>query len=141
MGNSNVIHNYDLTLSRRPELVEGEPGLSGYYRLKQTDFDGEFTYSDIVHTNCHVSEIEIINIFPNPAHDYFSFAICSIENREIYIKVEDVLGRILIRENEIIAKGLNNLKVDVSKLAPATYYFSIESSDGVRCESKQILIK
>lgn len=130
-GNSNQLHTYNVTLNE----------VEGYYRLKQTDFNGEFTYSNIIQTSCQEGAIEIINVFPNPAHNYFSFVVCSIEDREIYIKIEDILGQIIINSTETITKGINNKTVDVSKLAPATYYFSIVTANNKHCENKQILIK
>jgi hypothetical protein len=43
-GNSNVVRNY------RDYDLKPKPGIN-YYRLKQTDFNGDFSYSDIVPVN------------------------------------------------------------------------------------------
>ena len=45
------------------------PGIS-YYRLKQTDFDGTFSYSNIVAVQMPVDD-QTFAVFPNPADDHF----------------------------------------------------------------------
>ena len=59
-GNSNQILRYF--------LVDYKPfkGTS-YYRLKQTDFDGTFTYSDMVSVSFDPEHMPIL-VYPNPVH-------------------------------------------------------------------------
>ncbi len=45
------------------------PGVS-YYRLKQTDYDGTFSYSNVVAVRMPVDD-KAFAVFPNPADDYF----------------------------------------------------------------------
>ncbi|TAE44537.1 MAG: BspA family leucine-rich repeat surface protein, partial [Cytophagales bacterium] len=53
-GNSSVIKNYSLNIQNSDDM---------YYRLKQIDFDGSFSYSNII----FVKGIEnIVNVYPNP---------------------------------------------------------------------------
>lgn len=40
-----------------------------YYRLKQTDYDGKFTYSKIIYVDTHELEKEHVVVYPNPASD------------------------------------------------------------------------
>lgn len=58
IGSSNEITEY--------ETFDPEPynGIS-YYRLKQTDLDGQYTYSNIVSVNMGINQ-RIINLYPNP---------------------------------------------------------------------------
>ena len=46
-----------------------------YYRVKQTDFNGDFEYSEVIAVNADRLSGEglISNVFPNPAGDYTSF--------------------------------------------------------------------
>ena len=61
-GNSQIRNDY--------EFIDYFP-LSGinYYRLKQIDFDGTFTYSDIVSVSMkNNDELLILSVFPNPTN-------------------------------------------------------------------------
>ncbi len=58
-GNSTQVINYSNTDDNSLKGVS-------YYRLKQTDFDGESEYSHIISANCKAKLLKEINIYPNP---------------------------------------------------------------------------
>ncbi len=133
-GNSNTVLNYNTTDTNPLE------GIS-YYRLKQTDYNGDYTYSGIIAISCQENVIEIINIYPNPASDCFNYIIYSKEDKEISVCVTDALGVVVISKKENITKELNHKSLDVSGLAAAPYYLKVETLDGLSKDSKQILVK
>lgn len=59
-GNSTSQINYS-----RNFIEEDESFI--YYRLKQTDTDGESTYSDVVHINCSRKVTNLVSVSPNPS--------------------------------------------------------------------------
>jgi hypothetical protein len=59
-GNSVQTLNYSFV---DPTPIEG----TGYYRLKQTDFDGKYKYSKIISVKCIKIRSEKIIVYPNPA--------------------------------------------------------------------------
>ncbi len=112
-----------------------------YYRLKQVDFDGKANYSDIIYADCPEHSIELINIYPNPASDYFYYSVSSDESRKIIISVIDVLGREVIRKYEYIDEGINEQSLDISNLISGIYFFNVEISDIMSNVSKQFIVK
>jgi len=83
-GNSNILLNY--TAKDNEPL----PGVS-YYRLKQTDFDGKFSYSDIVKVDFEKS-IEV-TIYPNPFSTYAVITINDASpNNDYVLRIYNVLG-------------------------------------------------
>ncbi|WP_242928743.1 LamG-like jellyroll fold domain-containing protein [Pontibacter vulgaris] len=58
-GNSNVAVNYEHV---DPQPVKG----LNYYRLKQTEIDGTFTYSDIVQVRYGIEDSGLVFVYPNP---------------------------------------------------------------------------
>ena len=65
-GNSNSNLNYRfMDYSPHPKVT--------YYRLKQTDYDGQFAYSEIIAVKTNLDEVSIGNLYPNPAREEFSF--------------------------------------------------------------------
>lgn len=72
-GNSNTTKNYSLE-DRKPYYGKS------YYRLKQTDFDGNYTYSRIVKVEIKDERQPVLTLFPNPAKgSKFSFRIVGIK--------------------------------------------------------------
>lgn len=91
-GNSNQILNYS--------HVDGNviSGVS-YYKLKQTDYDGKFEYSDIVSVN--LLSFDEIKIYPNPFDGSVLFLNTNIlQGKNIQLRIIDFNGR------EIISKVL-----------------------------------
>jgi PKD repeat protein len=60
-GNSNSALNY--------AFIDETPLPNTYYRLKQTDFEGKYSYSDVISTNC--ANAISISAFPNPTTGIF----------------------------------------------------------------------
>jgi hypothetical protein len=63
-GNSTSVLYY------QTEDTEPFEGIT-YYRLKQTDYDGAYSYSDIRAVNIHKINFGTFAVFPNPANDHF----------------------------------------------------------------------
>ena len=60
-GNSNEVNNYS-AIDRSPYLGRS------YYRLKQTDYDGKFTYSDVVRVDVEPGALSM-KVYANPVKD------------------------------------------------------------------------
>ncbi len=61
-GNSSIVHNYSATDESPADGIN-------YYRLKQTDFDGAFVYSNTVSVNISTTQpVAQITVYPNPAN-------------------------------------------------------------------------
>lgn len=143
-GNSNILLNYDYA----DQLTSFDAQLlTRYYRLKQVDFNGNFSYSNIIPLNCSDTlncsdnSIEIISIYPNPTDNYFNYDIFSTIDREIIISIISVLGENIICEHKEIKAGINNYTLNFSTIASGVYYFKIETADRINNDCKRILIK
>ncbi len=72
-------------------------GLS-YYRLKQTDFDGNYSYSQIVPVN--FDEGFNVNIFPNPSDGKHGNIILSAKEGEvIHVEIVNMLGQTIYNKS------------------------------------------
>lgn len=76
-----------------------------YYRLKQTDYDGTSTYSDIRSVN-HQKYDPSLKIYPNPSEGKFAIAISGVEHGSYNLQVLDASGRLVYQEE------LKDLKSD-----------------------------
>jgi hypothetical protein len=114
-GNSNGIRNYD--------AVDANPYLGvSYYRLKQTDFNGDFTYSDMVPVNfLGENRVALNSIFADRANGTLNIRCSNPANAEIKIEIFDANGRLLIRSIEGKADKNWNGTIAVSQLSGGSY--------------------
>jgi hypothetical protein len=97
-----------------------------YYRLKITDKDGSFKYSQVVAVNSKQSVK--LDIFPNPVVNSATLSHTkAIENA--VVKIITVDGKNIITQN--IQVGATQSSIDVSKLIKGNYVIVFEN-DGVR---------
>lgn len=119
VGNSTTTTEYS-AIDRNP--VDGH----NYYRLKQFDFDGSMTYSDIIAVTG--SSVPEVKLFPNPANNNI---IISASDFFTNVKVSDARGSVLVnRDYELIQQTI----LDLSTLKNGVYYVSITSENGTSVE-------
>ncbi len=114
-----------------------------YYRLKQTDFNGDYTYSNtisLINTELSTFNFQLSTLFPNPASDDLNYAISSSGDTEATLRVTDVLGRTVIEENIVVAQGLNTNKMDVSEISRGSYILQAITKQGNKLQ-KQFSVK
>jgi hypothetical protein len=104
-----------------------------YYRLKQTDFDGQFKYSKIVPINYKGEVLKEIKIYPNPVINELTI--------ELPGKMETIYFEILSSTGAVIYKGNFKQKttVQTSNFASGTYLIKFSNADTY--EFKQVIKK
>jgi len=110
------------------------------YRLKSVDLDGTVSYSKLISLNrkgCGSEEISF-EIFPNPTYsDDVTIQLNStVESSDVIMVFTDVLGRVLIEESINVQFGINNYKVDIDRLADATYFVGFRGIDAMKDTKK-----
>lgn len=93
--------------------------LSGvtYYRIRQTDFDGQYDYSNVTFVSTAVE----MSLFPNPAISGGPITITAglHQKEELLLTVIDMNGRTLLEENFIFSE--NNSQTVNHRLVPGVY--------------------
>lgn len=102
-----------------------------YYRLKQVDFDGSFSYSEI--RSVEFSATGSL-IFPNPSEG--TITISGIPQNLVSILIYDALGRIVYQYDN--AQELQQLQLDLSFLPSGSYQILFKSDQ--RIESQHLVI-
>ncbi len=87
-----------------------------YYRLKQTDFDGTSTYSDI--RLVYFDELELVSVFPNP----FTERVFLQNLKYDRIFVYDIQGR---QQAVNIIPDKNLVKLEMHNLKPGVYLIRV----------------
>ena len=78
--------------ARSYQTIDPHPykGIS-YYRLKQTDFDGHFSYSNIIAVSIDLAPGRV-NIFPNPTADVITIRFSDFKEKEIQYEIYNLSG-------------------------------------------------
>jgi hypothetical protein len=89
-----------------------------YYRLKQTDFNGSISYSNIL-TVDHMttSEDDDILVFPNPTVDYLTVSCKKFS----HLSIINQFGQPIDLTSIIISKTDNQIKIDVTSITNGIY--------------------
>jgi len=130
-GNSLIKKSYEST--------DGKPytGIS-YYRLKQTDYNGAYSYSGIRTINNNLVE-GTMEVFPNPnSGDFFNISI-SKESSSVLVVLynplgEEVFSKIIISDGQPVL-----IAVDTENKLPAGIYSVIATSDNEIYRRKMII--
>ena len=136
-GSSTEINYYSFTDD--PQLI-GTNQI--YYRLKQVDYDGTFSYSDVVSVSYDVPAEFVLNQnYPNPFNPSTTISYFVPKESFVSIKVYDFLGReITTLVNEIKAPGSYEISFDASNLPSGTYFYTL-SAENYSATKKMIILK
>lgn len=106
-------------------LIDANPykGLS-YYRLKQTDYDGAFEYSNLISVSVAI-DFDDLKFVPNPAESYGVLLFTANSTRHSTVKVYDVSGRVVLLKDIIIEKGNNTITLNLTTFKKGMYFLSI----------------
>ncbi|MES2382312.1 MAG: T9SS type A sorting domain-containing protein, partial [Bacteroidota bacterium] len=98
-----------------------------FYRLKQTDFDGRFTYSKTATIDLgNVGNFDL-SVFPNPNSGTFTIGLSNVMSETIYITIFDLLGNEhFVQEIETI-NGKKNIELS---LPPGFYTLNATTIEG-----------
>lgn len=93
-----------------------------YYRLKQIDLDGHFSYSDV--KTVKINGKSNLLVFPNPAKEYISISTSTVNS----YRVMDGYGKVVATIQNVDSQ----YKFDISNLNSGLYYLqSITNGDTV----------
>lgn len=98
------------------------PGIN-YYRLRITDINGSFTYSNVVAVKNN-SPVLSISIFPNPAVNVLQVQIPSKQNTAGTIIITDANGKTVYLQQVQLKEGNNARAVPVTGLPDGIYLFT-----------------
>lgn len=119
-GNSNTVLYY--------KAIDKTPfsGIS-YYRLKQTDFDGNYAYSAV--RTVDISAGSSVSIGPNPARSNVTLYYPANNTNPISYSVISISGAEVVPLSQVnnIGKGMNTVNIDVSGLAQGLYIVEVIS--------------
>ncbi len=118
-GNSSSEINYS--------MIDKNPNLSqvNYYRLKQVDFNGDYSYSEVRSVSFNKNE-KSISIYPNPVNNILTVNILNT-NQYNTLSITDVNGKNVYQTS--ITNQSN--QVDLSSFTSGVYFVQLIGANGI----------
>lgn len=113
-----------------------------YYRLKQVDNDGGYTYTSTLAVKLETGTTAVaMQVYPNPFTERVSLAFSSTENGLAELTVTNANGQQFLAKRTSLIKGGNILQIDgLSKLQPGLYFVKL-AVNGVVLDYQKIIKK
>jgi hypothetical protein len=115
-GNSNVILYYSM-IDENPYIGQS------YYRLKQTDFNGIYSYSELVPVFISINQMPIFLIYPNPANDIINV----IASPQVEIGIFNIHGQLV----KSLITNEEKTSIDISTFAAGMYFLKMKTENGM----------
>ncbi|TXF82574.1 T9SS type A sorting domain-containing protein [Neolewinella aurantiaca] len=110
-GTTTVSQNYSF-------LPDNPQNGTSYFRLKQVDFDGQFSYSEVVSLDFNGESGRVGAFYPNPSRSGFvNLKYFTPDEDRITVSVFNVAGRLVANYTLSVSGGSNNLSFDFSELS------------------------
>ena len=108
------------------------------YRLKQVDFDGSFSFSDIVTvTREFKNDFMVARMSSVTTTDVFEVTIDALKDGEMNYNVANLKGELMFEDNMLVINGLNELNIDLTDQNEGIYKLNLEM-DG---EQETLVVK
>ncbi len=118
VGTSQQINTYTFF---DPELTSN----GTYYRLKQVDFNGDYSFSNIVYVGSNTSLVKF-KVSPNPVDSKLSLELNESASSGMYsIKLTDVSGKVLWNQDVEKKLAILKLSIDMNDMPRGMYYLSV----------------
>lgn len=97
-----------------------------FYRLKQVDFDGTFSYSEVLIVNKKLdNNLIVVQMTSETTSRLFACMIDAMTEGDAKLQLLDASGKSVWQSNQKMVAGLNNITVDLSAHREGTYKFVV----------------
>jgi len=128
-GNTNQLTNYEFTDYR--DCV----ACVSYYRIKQIDLNGEYTFLPTLLADC---EREGILLYPNPANKKVNISLNLTREDFVQIALLDVTGKTVELAQHKGFEGQNTFVLDIQQIQSGSYLIQVNTSSQSFTENLRI---
>lgn len=129
-GNSNANRSY--------QYLDLKGGAS-FYRIRQVDIDGRFTYTTIKRTDCKAGQFDVV-LYPVPAKDKLTVVIKADRAVRTDLQIIDMSGKTVSRIPTQVNSGNNTINLNVANL-PAGQYILVSSDATLQLNKKFTILR
>lgn len=96
-----------------------------YYRIRQVDQNGTFTYSPVVKVNNAINAMPGA-IYPNPADKAINIRYRQVTTPEsLLCSISDFAGRVVFEQTVMVSPGQSDIRLSVGHLRPQLYRLTV----------------
>ncbi|MEL6987123.1 MAG: T9SS type A sorting domain-containing protein [Bacteroidota bacterium] len=111
-----------------------------YYRLKQIDFNGNYSNSQIVSGIIeNEKSLSLGALMPNPAKSFTQLPISIGSEQNVNITIINMAGQLVQDFTEQMQVGLNQIQLDLTTMAKGNYLIQVRTQNNV--EVKRLVIE
>lgn len=123
------------------QLIDNQPhsGIN-YYRLRQVDNDGTYTYSYIIAVQTP-NDGKPYTFFPNPTATELTYQFISARPEAVKIEIINALGQVLFVQSYTVGAGQQQILLDMSAYPDAAYIIRAYHAEGGEVVTETILKK
>ena len=112
------------------------------YRLKQVDFDGSYSFSEVIRVSSIApAEFSLEQNYPNPFNPSTEIKFSIPQYTNVTLRVFDVMGReVVTLIDEQMEAGKHSLVFSAANLSSGVYYYTIITENFIQTK-KMILLK
>jgi len=123
-GNSSSPVNYTYSDENSSEKYK-------YYRLKQFDFDGTESVSQLIYIQdyCNNDSGNLSSIQFDQENSEINILVFSETESQVTVSISDILGRKIFSDNYLIIEGYNNLQHRLDNMPKTVYIISVYNND------------
>jgi C1A family cysteine protease len=131
--------------SQHYSYIDNISGINAYaieYRLKQVDFDGSYSFSEVIRVgNLAPAEFGLEQNYPNPFNPSTEIKFSIPQTTKVTLKVFDIMGReVVTLIDEQLEAGKHALVFSAANLSSGVYYYTIITENFIQTK-KMILVK
>ncbi|HEX6432198.1 MAG TPA: T9SS type A sorting domain-containing protein, partial [Niastella sp.] len=113
---------------------------TSYYRLKQVDVDGGYSYSKVATVKFFLQTIAELSLYPNPGDGHFLMKIQNTGNRkQIQVSISNASGNLVQQLHPVIVPAENQLTIDLSKQPAGMYLIQVIDNDGTKPTTLKVI--
>ncbi|MCX6209749.1 MAG: endonuclease [Bacteroidetes bacterium] len=96
-----------------------------YYRVKNVDKNGKYTYSELF--TIHIPLNTRFTVYPNPAGNFINVQVNDYSISSSQITITDITGKVVLQKKIAVQNGL--AVIDASSLSNGTYFIQLKTNN------------
>jgi hypothetical protein len=102
-----------------------------YYRLKQVDFDGKFTFSEAIGFSNNILDVNQISAYPNPFASDVNIQVNTADEGNMNLEISDATGKVVTNLTKYVKSGTQLIVLTELKVLDDGVYFVNATINGL----------